>query len=262
MNCSLRWLATVVFLNILTAPLSADELLPTGTLRVAYIATNPVQATSDPATGELRGPAPDLTRELARQLGVPFKLSGANRGPGVVESVKNGEADIGFVAYDPLRAQDVDYAEGYSLVQNTYLVLDDSSIRTASAVDREGIRIGVAARDSADLFLSRTLTKAEIKRTDGNLETALEMLRTGQIHAYAANRQRLTEAASGVPAFRVLPDNFYGVEQAIAVAKGNTALLARVNRFLDEARASGLIADSIKRAGVVGIDVAPPSARR
>jgi hypothetical protein len=59
-----------------------------------------------------------------------------------------------------------------------------------------------------------------------------------------------------------LPDNFYGVEQAIVVAKGNATLLARINRFLDEARASGLVAEAIKRAGVVGVDVAPPSARR
>src|ERR671930_97356 len=99
MSCSTCWLATVFFLNMLAAPVSADELLPTGTFRGGYISNNPVQATSDPATGELRGPAPDLTRELARQLGVPFKLSGVNRGPGVIESVKNGEADIGFVAY-------------------------------------------------------------------------------------------------------------------------------------------------------------------
>jgi polar amino acid transport system substrate-binding protein len=88
------------------------------------------------------------------------------------------------------------------------------------------------------------------------------MLRARDIEAYAANRQRLHEATSRMSGLRLLPDNFYGVEQAIVVAKGNAALLARINRFLDEARASGLVAEAIKRAGVVGVDVAPPSARR
>jgi polar amino acid transport system substrate-binding protein len=88
------------------------------------------------------------------------------------------------------------------------------------------------------------------------------MLRARDIEAYAANRQRLNEATSRMSGLRLLPDNFYGVEQAIVVAKGNAALLARINRFLDEARASGLVAEAIKRAGVVGVDVAPSSARR
>jgi polar amino acid transport system substrate-binding protein len=58
-----------------------------------------------------------------------------------------------------------------------------------------------------------------------------------------------------------VPDNFYGVEQAVIVPKGNAAALAIVNKFIDEARASGLIAEAIARAGLVGVDVAPPNAR-
>src|SRR5678810_897664 len=35
----------------------ARDLAPTGTLRATYISTNPVQASVDPATKEVRGPA-------------------------------------------------------------------------------------------------------------------------------------------------------------------------------------------------------------
>jgi len=56
-------------------------------------------------------------------------------------------------------------------------------------------------------------------------------------------------------------DNFYGVEQSVIVPKGNAARLAIVETFLDAARASGLIAESIARAGLVGVDVAPAKAR-
>ena len=41
------------------------DLAPTGTLRAAYLATNPAQAMKDPWTGELRGASLDLARELA-----------------------------------------------------------------------------------------------------------------------------------------------------------------------------------------------------
>ena len=45
------------------------------------------------------------------------------------------------------------------------------------------------------------------------------------------------------PGLRLVPDNFYGVEQAVIVPKGEAARLAIVESFIDEARASGLIAD-------------------
>ena len=46
----------------------ADERVPTGTLRVAYIATNPVQAFVDAKTGEVRGPGADVVRAIAARL--------------------------------------------------------------------------------------------------------------------------------------------------------------------------------------------------
>jgi len=59
-----------------TAELAAD-LAPTGTLRAAYIATNPVQAFVDPASKEVRGPAAAITAALAKRAGVPFTVTGA-----------------------------------------------------------------------------------------------------------------------------------------------------------------------------------------
>jgi polar amino acid transport system substrate-binding protein len=83
----------------------------------------------------------------------------------------------------------------------------------------------------------------------------------GELDAYAGNRMRLHEAAKKTPGLRLVPDNFYGVEQAVIVPKSNTARLAIVEKFIDEARGSGLIADAIERAGLVGVDVAPPNKR-
>jgi polar amino acid transport system substrate-binding protein len=83
--------------------------------------------------------------------------------------------------------------------------------------------------------------------------------RTGQplVDAYGTSRQRLTELAERNPGYRLLPDNFYGVEQSVIVPKGNKALLDAVNTVLDEARRSGLIAQAIARSGLIGLDVAP-----
>jgi polar amino acid transport system substrate-binding protein len=60
-----------------------------------------------------------------------------------------------------------------------------------------------------------------------------------------------------VSGLRLLPDNFYGVEQCIIVKKGNKALLDVVEKFLNDVRRAGFLAASIERAGVAGVEVAP-----
>jgi polar amino acid transport system substrate-binding protein len=254
------WLIAATLVIATTA--EADELVPTGTLCATFIASNPVQAVTDGKTGEVSGPAADLARELARRLNVPFTIKGVPGVQPVIDSVKNREADIGFVAFDPARAAQVDFSQPYSLAQNTYLVREGSPIRSIADVDRPGVRIGVGLNDAGDYFLTRTLKNAELKRNPGgDLAVALRQLEAGEIDAYAANRQRLHTFIAAHPGLRMVPDNFYGVEQAIVVAKGNAALLAKVEQLIEETRAAGFIAAAIARAGLVGVDVAPARSR-
>jgi polar amino acid transport system substrate-binding protein len=252
----LAWATAATLLTL--AGVNADDLVPTGTLRATFIANNPVQAVIDAKSGEVSGPAADLGRELARRLGVPFTIKGVPGVQPVIDSVKDGTADIGFVAFDPVRAAQVDFSQPYSLAQNTYLVLDNSPIRAVADVDRADVRIGVGLNDAGDYFLTRTLKNAQIKRNaGGDLAVALAMLKAGEIDAYAANRQRLTAFVARQPGLRIVADNFYGVEQSIIVAKGHAALLAQAERLIEEARASGFTAAAIARAGLAGVDVAP-----
>ena len=240
----------------------AAALAPTGTLRAVYLANNPAQAVRDGTSGEIRGASADLARELGKRLNVPVTFASTSSPQTVIDAVAKGEADIGFVAYDPVRAAEVDFSQTYALAQNTYVVLETSPIKSTADVDKTGVRIGVATNDAGDLFLTRNLKHAELKRNPGgNLDVAVKMLQAGEIDVYAANRTRLSELIKRVPGLRLTPENFYGVEQAVSVQKGNAKLLAVVEAFLDEARTSGLIRGAIERAGVPGVDVAPKKAR-
>jgi|SRR6188768_1495790 polar amino acid transport system substrate-binding protein len=259
-------LRLIALLVLLAPPALADDLAkrlaPTGTLRAVYIATNPVQASIDPDSKQVRGPAADIARELGRRAGVLVSVTGARGVDGVIDAVKNGVADIGFVAFDPVRVEHVDFSQNYSLAQNTYLVREDSPIKSITDADRAGIRIGVGARDAGDYFLTRTLKAATLVRNEGGVGDAMvKALLAGELDAYAGNRMRLHQAAKKMPGLRLVPDNFYGVEQAVIVPKGESARLAIIDRFIDEARGSGFIAQSIARAGLVGVDVAPGGPR-
>ena len=241
-----------------TELVSAAEVLPAGSLRAVYLATNPVQARIDRATGETRGPAAELAQALARELGAPLALRPVPGTADVSAEVKAGRADIGFLAFDPVRAQEVDFSQTYLLAHNSYAVKVDSTIRRVADADRTGVRIGVGERDAADLFLTRNLRQAELRRySTAQLPEALGGIERGEIEAYGANRTRLLEALDQRPGLRLLEDNFLSVQQAVIVARGNAALLAAINRVIVSARESGLIAAAIQRAGLRGVDPAP-----
>jgi polar amino acid transport system substrate-binding protein len=248
-----------MFMAVMSVAAQAQVLAPTGTLRATFLAGNPVQAKVDPKTGAASGVAADLTQELGRQLKVPVTVTGLPGVKAVIDSVRNHIADIGFLAFDPTRATDVDFSQVYLLAWSSYLVPVNSPVHSVADADRAGFRIGAQAGDSPELFLSRNLKQAEIKRFPAvSAEEALKMLSAHEIDAYAANRQRLLEIAAGAPSMRVVADNFFAVQQAIIVMKGDRAALDMVNRFLDGARSSGLIQKAIDRAKLNGAaDVNP-----
>ena len=73
-----------------------QALAPTGHLRVAFL-SSPLYASKDHTTGELRGVAVDLGRELARRVGVPFQpVPYSNRGA-IIAGAKSEEWDVALM---------------------------------------------------------------------------------------------------------------------------------------------------------------------
>ena len=236
------------------------DLAPTGTLRAAFLGSNPVQARTDPKTGEVTGPIADLVRELARRLNVPFTLIPAPNAQGVIAHVLGGTADIGFLAYEEARAREVEFAGPFAVMYNTYLVRADSPLRTVEDADREGVSIGAVRAQTQEIYLSANLKRARVKIVDAQPSQAdLErILGGGEVDAFAQNTQRAADAVaaagSRVP-LRALTGSYVGVEQSFVVKKGDTANAAMLDRFVDELRASGFIRASLDRAqlGTVGV---------
>jgi polar amino acid transport system substrate-binding protein len=200
----------------------------------------------------------DLVREFGRRLGVPVSLMPSANPQTVMDSVRNGQADIGFVAYNPERAGPVQFSQPYMLVNQTFLVQASSSIRSVKDIDRPNQRIGGGKGDSIALYLGRNLKQAQlVEIVESTPGEALKMLAAGRLDAFGANRQRLTDLMKTVPGLRLLPDDLYGVEQTIVVPNGKPEVLKMVNEFIDEVRRSGFLGKAIERGGIIGIAVAP-----
>jgi len=142
---------TFVLASAIAGSLMAADLAPTGTLRAAFLRTNPVQGRIDPQTKSVTGPVADLVQELARRLGIPYAIIPAADARAVIDLLNAHDADIGFLAYDAPRAAEVDFSRPYALMQNSYIVRADSPLQRSADVDKAGLRVG-AAKGSRNPF--------------------------------------------------------------------------------------------------------------
>jgi polar amino acid transport system substrate-binding protein len=233
------------------------ELAPTGRLRVGINYGNFLLVLKDGPEGEPRGVAPDLGREIGRRLGVPVEFVRFPQAGALADAAKEGLWDIGFLGSEPQRAAEIAFSPPYLEIPVTYLVPAGSSIRTLADVDRQGLRIAVSDKSAYDLFLSRTLKHAKLVRAQG-IEGSYRLFVAEKLDALAGLKPRLVADAERLPGSRVLDGQVTGVQQSIGAPRGRGEAASRYLReFVEEAKASGLVAKIIEAHGVRGVTVAP-----
>jgi polar amino acid transport system substrate-binding protein len=238
---------------------AAADVAPTGVLRATFLGSNPVQGHIDPTTGEISGVVADLVKEMARRLGVPYEIHPAANAADIVNRLNNKQSDIGFIAYDPQRGREVDFSSSYALMYNALVVRADSPIQASAAVDQPGLTVAAVRGQTQQIVLSATIKQGKMLVLDKKPGQAeLENLLGGrQIDAYGANRQDAEQiAAASSGKLRALPDNFLVVEQAIVTAKGESAKLAELDKFIAEVRANGFVQQALDRTRIAGLAVA------
>jgi polar amino acid transport system substrate-binding protein len=242
---------------LVTAAVPAQPLVD-GTLRAAFIGTNPVQGRVEPS-GEVVGPVGALVPALAARLNVDFEIVPVASAAAVIAAVTGGSATIGFLAYEDERATQVDYSAPYALMGNAYLVLASGPLQRSADVDQDGVVVGAVRGQSQQVWVSGNLRRARVRPVDGvpAHPDLVSMLVDGVVHAFAANRQRMTDTASTDARVRLLPDDFSTIPQAMVVRPGAAALLAEVDRFLAAPETKALVRASLDDARLAGVEPAP-----
>ncbi|WP_431262086.1 ABC transporter substrate-binding protein [Roseateles chitinivorans] len=238
---------------------AAAELSGTGKLRAAINLGNPILASRGP-DGELRGVSVDLAREAARRLGVGIELMAFNAAGKVVEAIKEKQVDLAFVAIDPLRGADTDYTAPYVIIEGAYLVRNDAPLRRNEDVDRTGTTIVVGRGSAYDLYLTREIKSATLVRAPTS-PAVTDMFLADQLDVAAGVRQQLEADARRVGGVRLLPGRFMVIEQAMGVPKGRAAAQRWLSGFVEEMKASGFVAEALRRHGIEGALVAPPAGK-
>jgi polar amino acid transport system substrate-binding protein len=238
------------------SPEIVSQLAPTGVLRAGINMSNFLLVSSRSATGEPEGVSPDMARAVAERLGVPVQYVPYPRPGELADAAGTGAWDIGLIGAEPQRAEKIAFTAAYAEIEATYLVPPGSPITRIEEVDRLGVRIAVAARAAYDLWLERNIRHATPLRA-GSLDASFALFAEQKLEALAGLRPKLLSDAEKMPGSRVLEGKFMAVQQAIGTARGNEAAAAFLRDFVEEAKASGLVARLIARHGVRGLSVAP-----
>ena len=231
-----------------------SEFAPTGKLRIGLNMSNFLLTGKD-ASGAPIGVAPDLGRELGRRLNLPVELV-PYPGPGVLadEAGKN-KWDVGFLGAEPQRANEIDFTPAYVEIEATYLLPSGSLLKSVAEVDRKGVRIAVPERSAYELWLTRNIKNAELVRIKGADETFKQFV-DDKMDALAGLRPRLITDHANLPGSRILEGNFTTVQQAAGVPKGRAAAFRYLREYIEDIKASGLVAKTIEKNNVRGLTVA------
>lgn len=233
------------------------QLAPTGSLRAGINLSNFLLVTGRTAEGDPRGVSPGMAAAIAAALGVPVKYVPYPKPGELADAVDSDAWDIGLIGAEPQRAERIAFTAAYAQIEATYLVPAGSPITTIEQVDQPGIRIAVTARSAYDLWLERNIRRATLLRTD-TLDSALTRFIDEKLEVLAGLRPRLNTDLKTLPGARILDGKFTAVQQAIGTARKNTAAAAWLHDFVEQAKASGMVARLIAEHGVQGLSVGDP----
>ena len=235
------------------------QLTPTGVLRAGINMSNFLLVVDKTPDGDPIGPSPSIAKAIADALGVPLKLVPFENPSAVAAAAGTDAWDIGNIGAEPQRAAVMDFTAAYVEIEATYLVPPDSPIQSVEEVDQLGNRISVSKGSAYGLWLENNVQKAELCPIVGG-DAAFDQFVNDKMDALASLRPRLLTEKDKLPGSRILDGQFSAVQQAVGVNKNNPEAYEWLKGFVEDAKASGMIAGFIEMHGVQGkLSVAPPA---
>ncbi len=173
-----------------------------------------------------------------------------------MKDYKSPAWDVAFLAVDPEREREINFTAPYIEIEGTYLLPPGSALVAIADVDRENVRVGVSSKSAYDLFLSRNLKHAQLVRASSP-EAAFDLILAGKVDVLGGVRQHLVANTAKLAGARVLDGRFMAIQQALGIPKGREAGISYLREFIEDVKASGLVARALEKAGVQGVSIAP-----
>jgi len=226
------------------APAPAAVASAPAPARVYVVGTDAAYAPfeSQNEKGEIVGFDIEVVQAVAAKAGIAVKFVNTPW-EGIFNALGQGDRDmvVSAVTITEERKGTMDFSDPYFDAQQLIAVKETSKV--AKFADLKRLKVGVQTGTTGDEAVSKLLgkTSTNIKRFEST-PLALKELEAGGVDAVVADNGVIIHYVANNPGgkFKTVADKDFVPEQyGIALKKGNTELLAKINKGLAEIKADG-----------------------
>ena len=182
--------------------------------------------------GEIVGIDVEIAKAIADKMGMELEIEDVAF-DSVIPEITSGKADMGLAGMTVTedRKVSVDFSDTYAKASQMIIVKEDSAI--AGPDDLKGVVVGVQ--------LGTT-----VERYNKGFE-AVQALSQGKIDAVVIDGEPAKTFVAETEGIKMLDEAFTEEEYAIAVKKGNTELLDKINGALSELESEGTLDEIVAK---------------
>ncbi|MFZ0812418.1 MAG: transporter substrate-binding domain-containing protein, partial [Bradyrhizobium sp.] len=216
-----------------------DEMAPTGKLRVA-IGISPAGGAywSTKTENGYAGVPVDLGKALADQLGIPVEYVAFPNSGQITDAAAKGAWDVSFLPEDPARAKKIAFGPIYEVAEATYIVRAGSTIKDFADLDQPDVKVAAVNDTTTMRGAVAHLKNAKVTGYQ-TFDEIFNLLKNGEIDAFALSRDQLNALSKKIPGSRVLDETFKQTVTAVAVPLNHPLSLEYASKFMTDAKANG-----------------------
>ena len=196
--------------------------------------------------GEIVGIDAEIAKAIAGELGMELEIEDIAF-DSIIPEITSGKADMGMAGMTVTedRKQSVDFSDTYAKASQKVIVKEDSEI--ASPDDLAGKIVGVQLGTTGDIYVSDLEADGTtVERYNKGFE-AVQALSQGKIDAVVIDGEPAKTFVAQTEGLKILEESFTDEEYAIAVKKGNTELLDKINGALKTLKENGTLDEIVAK---------------
>ena len=187
----------------------------------------------------------EIAGAIAEQLGLELEIEDIAF-DSIIPEIVSGKADIGAAGMTVTedRKQNVDFSDTYAHATQVIIVKEDSEI--TGVADLEGKIMGVQQGTTGDIYVSGDYGDEAVERYAKGME-AVQALAQGKVDAVVIDGEPAKQYIKEVEGLKIIDESYTDEDYAIAIKKGNTAMVEAVNTALAELKSEGKLDEIVAK---------------
>src|SRR4029453_5306752 len=191
----------------------------------------------------------DRGKEMAAQLGVPVEYVTHNNSGQIVDATGKNTWDVTFLPKDPEREGRMSFGPIYEVADATYIVKAGSMAKDFATLDQPGVKVAAVNNTTTMRGAIAHLKNAKVTGYQ-TYDEIFNLLKNGEIDAFALSRDQLNAMAKQIPGTRVLDQTFKQTVTAVAVPPNHPLSLAFATKFMADAVGNGMLRKAYDNNGL------------